>query len=127
MVEHVPFKLKSEFEPQGDQPQAIQKIVDGVNEGKRHQTLLGATGTGKTFTMSNVIKEVGKPTLIIAHNKTLAGQLYSEFKEFFDSKNLLYLTCKSLISCYFSEHFPLTSQLRKHRLLLIPYQENERY
>ena len=56
--------------------------MDGVNEGKRHQTLLGATGTGKTFTMSNVIKEVGKPTLIIAHNKTLAGQLYSEFKEF---------------------------------------------
>ena len=83
MVEHVPFKLKSEFEPQGDQPQAIQKIVKGINEGKRHQTLLGATGTGKTFTMSNVIKEVGKPTLIIAHNKTLAGQLYSEFKEFF--------------------------------------------
>ena len=82
MVEHVPFKLKSEFEPQGDQPQAIQKIVKGINEGKRHQTLLGATGTGKTFTMSNVIKEVGKPTLIIAHNKTLAGQLYSEFKEF---------------------------------------------
>ncbi|MDU3979936.1 MAG: DEAD/DEAH box helicase family protein, partial [Staphylococcus epidermidis] len=90
MVEHVPFKLKSEFEPQGDQPQAIQKIVDGVNEGKRHQTLLGATGTGKTFTMSNVIKEVGKPTLIIAHNKTLAGQLYSEFKEFFPENRVEY-------------------------------------
>ena len=83
MVEHHPFKLNSEFEPQGDQPQAIKKIVEGVKAGKRHQTLLGATGTGKTFTMSNVIKEVGKPTLIIAHNKTLAGQLYSEFKEFF--------------------------------------------
>lgn len=83
MVEHYPFKLNSEFDPQGDQPQAIEKIVKGVKEGKRHQTLLGATGTGKTFTMSNVIKEVGKPTLIIAHNKTLAGQLYSEFKEFF--------------------------------------------
>ena len=90
MVEHVPFKLNSEFEPQGDQPQAIQKIVDGVNEGKRHQTLLGATGTGKTFTMSNVIKEVGKPTLIIAHNKTLAGQLYSEFKEFFPENRVEY-------------------------------------
>ncbi|MDU3186340.1 MAG: DEAD/DEAH box helicase family protein, partial [Staphylococcus epidermidis] len=90
MVEHVPFKLKSEFEPQGDQPQAIQKIVDGVNERKRHQTLLGATGTGKTFTMSNVIKEVGKPTLIIAHNKTLAGQLYSEFKEFFPENRVEY-------------------------------------
>lgn len=73
MVEHYPFKLNSEFDPQGDQPQAIEKIVKGVKEGKRHQTLLGATGTGKTFTMSNVIKEVGKPTLIIAHNKTLAG------------------------------------------------------
>lgn len=71
------------FEPQGDQPQAIKEIVEGIKAGKRHQTLLGATGTGKTFTMSNVIKEVGKPTLIIAHNKTLAGQLYSEFKEFF--------------------------------------------
>ena len=90
MVEHVPFKLNSEFEPQGDQPQAIQKIVDGVNNGKRHQTLLGATGTGKTFTMSNVIKEVGKPTLIIAHNKTLAGQLYSEFKEFFPENRVEY-------------------------------------
>ena len=90
MVEHVPFKLNSEFEPQGDQPQAIKKIVDGVNKGKRHQTLLGATGTGKTFTMSNVIKEVGKPTLIIAHNKTLAGQLYSEFKEFFPENRVEY-------------------------------------
>ena len=66
------------------------KIVDGVNNGKRHQTLLGATGTGKTFTMSNVIKEVGKPTLIIAHNKTLAGQLYSEFKEFFPENRVEY-------------------------------------
>lgn len=89
-MEHYPFKLHSEFEPQGDQPEAIQKIVNGVNEGKRHQTLLGATGTGKTFTMSNVIKEVGKPTLIIAHNKTLAGQLYSEFKEFFPENRVEY-------------------------------------
>ena len=90
MVEHYPFKLNSEFDPQGDQPQAIEKIVEGVKEGKRHQTLLGATGTGKTFTMSNVIKEVGKPTLIIAHNKTLAGQLYSEFKEFFPENRVEY-------------------------------------
>ena len=82
MVEHHPFKLNSEFEPQGP-ASSHKKIVEGVKAGKRHQTLLGATGTGKTFTMSNVIKEVGKPTLIIAHNKTLAGQLYSEFKEFF--------------------------------------------
>ncbi|MBI5971816.1 MULTISPECIES: excinuclease ABC subunit UvrB [Staphylococcus] len=90
MVEHYPFKLNSEFDPEGDQPQAIEKIVEGVKEGKRHQTLLGATGTGKTFTMSNVIKEVGKPTLIIAHNKTLAGQLYSEFKEFFPENRVEY-------------------------------------
>ena len=69
---------------------AIKKIVEGVKAGKRHQTLLGATGTGKTFTMSNVIKEVGKPTLIIAHNKTLAGQLYSEFKEFFPENRVEY-------------------------------------
>ena len=91
MVEHHPFKLNSEFEPQGDQPQAIKKIVEGVKAGKRHQTLLGATGTGKTFTMSNVIKEVGKPTLIIAHNKTLAGQLYSEFNDFFTEHRVDYL------------------------------------
>ncbi|UAS26246.1 excinuclease ABC subunit UvrB [Staphylococcus pseudintermedius] len=82
-MEHHDFKIASNFEPQGDQPQAIKALVKGIEEGKRHQTLLGATGTGKTFTMSNVIKEVGKPTLIIAHNKTLAGQLYSEFKTFF--------------------------------------------
>ncbi|MEY8619753.1 excinuclease ABC subunit UvrB [Staphylococcus xylosus] len=89
-MENYPFELHSDFEPQGDQPEAIKKIVNGVNEGKRHQTLLGATGTGKTFTMSNVIKQVGKPTLIIAHNKTLAGQLYSEFKEFFPENRVEY-------------------------------------
>ena len=68
-------KLVSKYTPQGDQPQAIQELVKGINEGKRYQTLLGATGTGKTFTVSNVIKEINKPTLVIAHNKTLAGQL----------------------------------------------------
>ena len=89
-MEHYPFKLQSNFDPEGDQPEAIRQIVDGVNAGKRHQTLLGATGTGKTFTMSNVIQQVGKPTLIIAHNKTLAGQLYSEFKEFFPENRVEY-------------------------------------
>ena len=89
-MEHYPFKLQSNFDPKGDQPEAIRQIVDGVNAGKRHQTLLGATGTGKTFTMSNVIQQVGKPTLIIAHNKTLAGQLYSEFKEFFPENRVEY-------------------------------------
>ncbi len=77
------FELVSKYAPEGDQPEAIKKLVKGINDGVKHQTLLGATGTGKTFTVSNVIKEVNKPTLIIAHNKTLAGQLYSEFKEFF--------------------------------------------
>ena len=84
------FELVSKYSPQGDQPAAIQKIVEGINEGKRYQTLLGATGTGKTFTISNVIKEVNKPTLVIAHNKTLAGQLYSEFKEFFPNNAVEY-------------------------------------
>lgn len=89
-MEHHPFVIKSDYKPAGDQPEAIKKIVEGIKEGKRHQTLLGATGTGKTFTMSNVIKEVGKPTLIMAHNKTLAGQLYSEFKEFFPDNRVEY-------------------------------------
>ncbi|WP_419159648.1 excinuclease ABC subunit UvrB [Rossellomorea sp. BNER] len=84
------FQLKSKYQPQGDQPRAIQTIVEGIKEGKRHQTLLGATGTGKTFTMSNVIKEINKPTLVIAHNKTLAGQLYSEFKEYFPDNAVEY-------------------------------------
>ncbi|WP_096190756.1 excinuclease ABC subunit UvrB [Evansella halocellulosilytica] len=84
------FDLHSKYSPQGDQPKAIKELVKGVNEGKRYQTLLGATGTGKTFTISNVIKEVNKPTLVIAHNKTLAGQLYSEFKDFFPNNAVEY-------------------------------------
>lgn len=84
------FELVSNFEPAGDQPQAIKEIVKQIRSGQKHQTLLGATGTGKTFTMSQVIKEIGKPTLIIAHNKTLAGQLYSEFKEFFPNNRVEY-------------------------------------
>lgn len=84
------FELVSDYKPSGDQPAAIEALVKGVKEGKRHQTLLGATGTGKTFTISNVIKEVNKPTLVMAHNKTLAGQLYSEFKEFFPNNAVEY-------------------------------------
>ncbi len=84
------FELVSKYSPQGDQPGAIKEIVKGINSGKKHQTLLGATGTGKTFTISNVIKEVNKPTLVIAHNKTLAGQLYSEFKDFFPNNAVEY-------------------------------------
>ncbi|ARK32060.1 excinuclease ABC subunit UvrB [Halalkalibacter krulwichiae] len=84
------FELVSAYQPEGDQPEAIKEIVNGIKKGERHQTLLGATGTGKTFTMSNVIKEINKPTLIMAHNKTLAGQLYSEFKEFFPNNAVEY-------------------------------------
>ncbi|KOY82390.1 excinuclease ABC subunit UvrB [Lysinibacillus sp. FSL H8-0500] len=84
------FDLQAPYQPSGDQPQAIVELVEGVKEGKRHQTLLGATGTGKTFTISNVIQQVKKPTLIMAHNKTLAGQLYSEFKEFFPNNAVEY-------------------------------------
>ncbi|UTR15996.1 excinuclease ABC subunit UvrB [Salipaludibacillus sp. LMS25] len=85
-----PFELVSAYDPQGDQPQAIKKLVEGIHNGEKYQTLLGATGTGKTFTVSNVVKEVNKPTLVIAHNKTLAGQLYSEFKEFFPNNRVEY-------------------------------------
>ncbi|MEC6747540.1 excinuclease ABC subunit UvrB [Marinilactibacillus sp. XAAS-LB27] len=84
------FKLQSVYEPSGDQPEAIKKLVKGIKEGQKEQVLLGATGTGKTFTMSNVIQQVNKPTLVIAHNKTLAGQLYSEFKEFFPDNAVEY-------------------------------------
>lgn len=84
------FDLVSKYEPSGDQPEAIKQIVDNINKQEKAQTLLGVTGSGKTFTMSNVIKEVNKPTLIIAHNKTLAGQLYSEFKEFFPNNAVEY-------------------------------------
>ncbi|HIW12648.1 MAG TPA: excinuclease ABC subunit UvrB [Candidatus Salinicoccus stercoripullorum] len=84
------FEIVSKFEPAGDQPKAIRELTEQIRSGNRHQTLLGATGTGKTYTMSQVIKEIGKPTLIIAHNKTLAGQLYSEFKEFFPNNRVEY-------------------------------------
>ncbi len=84
------FILHSEYQPTGDQPQAIQKLVDGFKSGNQFETLLGVTGSGKTFAMANVIKELNKPTLVIAHNKTLAGQLYSEFKEFFPENAVEY-------------------------------------
>src|ERR1700684_769250 len=77
------FQLVSDYEPAGDQPQAIEKLTAGVVSGAKHQTLLGVTGSGKTFTVANVIKNVDKPTLVISHNKTLAAQLYAEFKSFF--------------------------------------------
>ena len=84
------FKLVSKYKPSGDQPEAIKELVDGINNGKKEQVLLGATGTGKTFTIANVIEKVNKPTLVLAHNKTLAGQLYSELKELFPENRVEY-------------------------------------
>ena len=84
------FKLVSDYKPSGDQPQAIEKLADGILHGMKEQTLLGVTGSGKTFTMANIIEKINKPTLILAHNKTLAGQLCSEFKEFFPENAVEY-------------------------------------
>lgn len=84
------FELISKYKPSGDQPEAIKELVEGINEGKKEQVLLGATGTGKTFTIANVIAETNKPTLVLAHNKTLAGQLYAELKEFFPNNHVEY-------------------------------------
>ena len=84
------FHLHSEYKPTGDQPQAIEALVTGFKEGNQFQTLLGVTGSGKTFTMANVIEQLNKPTLVIAHNKTLAAQLYGEFKEFFPENAVEY-------------------------------------
>src|SRR6188768_3664057 len=84
------FKLSSDYKPTGDQPQAIEKLVASLKAGNRYQTLLGVTGSGKTFTMANVIAQVQRPTLIMSHNKTLAAQLYSEFKNFFPENAVEY-------------------------------------
>ena len=82
------FKLKSKYSPTGDQPTAIAQLIDGLKKGEKEQTLLGVTGFGKTFTMANIIQSKQKPTLILAHNKTLAGQLYAEFKELFPNNKV---------------------------------------
>ena len=84
------FELHAPFQPTGDQPQAIEKLVEGFKEGNQFQTLLGVTGSGKTFTMANVIQALNKPTLVIAHNKTLAAQLYGEFREMFPNNAVEY-------------------------------------
>ena len=84
------FQLTSQYKPTGDQPEAIDELVKGVETGQPHQTLLGVTGSGKTFTMANVIQQVKRPTLILSHNKTLAAQLYAEFKSFFPENSVQY-------------------------------------
>ena len=93
------FKLHSEYKPTGDQPQAIEALAEGFKKGNQFQTLLGVTGSGKTFTMANIIEKLNKPTLVIAHNKTLAAQLYGEFKEFFPENAVEYFVS------YFRELF----------------------
>ena len=103
------FKLKSEFAPAGDQPKAITELVDGIKQGLDHQTLLGVTGSGKTFTVANVIAQIGKPTLVIAHNKTLAAQLAQEYKEFFQKMQCITLfrtttTTNQRLTCLFRIH-----------------------
>ena len=84
------FVLKSEYKPTGDQPEAIKQLVDGIKRGDKEQVLLGVTGSGKTFTMANIIEQVNRPTLVLAHNKTLAAQLCTEFKEFFPDNAVEY-------------------------------------
>ncbi len=84
------FQLVAPYDPAGDQPKAIEQLVEGLRQGRPHQTLLGVTGSGKTFTMANVIARVGRPTLVMSHNKTLAAQLYGEFKEFFPHNAVRY-------------------------------------
>ena len=100
------FKLVSKYKPSGAQPEAIKKLVKGIEEGKKEQVLLGATGTGKTFTIANVIKETNKPTLVLAHNKTLAGQLYNELKELFPENRVEYF-----VSYYDISIFPILSSV----------------
>ena len=84
------FKLKSPYKPSGDQPEAIEKLINNFNAGQKEQILLGATGTGKTFTIANIIEKLGKKTLVLAHNKTLAGQLYGELKSLFPENRVEY-------------------------------------
>ena len=100
------FKLVSKYKPSGDQPEAIKELVKGIEEGTKEQVLLGATGTGKTFTIANVIKETNKPTLVLAHNKTLAGQLYNELKELFPENRVEYF-----VSYYDISIFPILSSV----------------
>jgi excinuclease ABC subunit B len=96
------FTLHSPFSPSGDQPEAIQQLADGLNQGIKNQTLLGVTGSGKTFTIANVFQKIKRPALVISHNKTLAAQLYSEFKEFFPENSVEYFV--SYYDYYQPEH-----------------------
>jgi len=103
------FKIKSDFSPTGDQPDAIKQLSNGINSKEKYQTLLGVTGSGKTFTVANVIEEVQRPTLVLAHNKTLAAQLYSEFKQFFPDNAVEYF-----VSYY--DYYQPEASVREYKL-----------
>src|SRR4030043_576720 len=106
------FKLNAPFVPTGDQPDAIEKLVEGIQLGQRHQVLLGATGTGKTFTIASVIEHIQKPALVMAHNKTLAAQLYAEFKEFFPENAVEYFVWILIVAAlFFSTHHRFPSKV----------------
>ena len=107
------FKLVSEYQPTGDQPQAIEKLAKGFEEGNQFETLVGVTGSGKTFTMANIIERVQKPTLIISHNKTLAAQLYGEMKEFFPENAVEYFVS------YYDYYQPVIRILQRIRQLMM--------
>jgi excinuclease ABC subunit B len=120
------FEINSDYKPTGDQPQAIEKLVSGLDKNEQYQTLLGVTGSGKTFTVANVIEEVQRPTLILAHNKTLAAQLYSEFKQFFPDNAVEYFVSyydyyqpEAFIpssGTYIEKHLSINEELEKLRL-----------
>ena len=108
------FDIKSDYKPTGDQPNAIKQLVSGINKDEQFQTLLGVTGSGKTFTVANVIEDVQKPTLVLAHNKTLAAQLYSEFKQFFPENAVEYFV--SYYDYYQSRKDTKLKQPRSHHV-----------
>ena len=120
------FKIESEFKPTGDQPQAIDQLVEGLKRGDHAQTLLGVTGSGKTFTIANVVEQIRKPTLVLSHNKTLAAQLYGEFKQFFPHNAVEYFVSYydyyqpeaylPTTNTYIEKDFSINEEIEKLRL-----------
>ena len=120
---HVDFDLQSSYEPKGDQVNAIRELTEGLNNGEKYQTLLGATGTGKTFTIANIVKNVGKPTLVLAHNKTLAGQLYNELKEFFPNNRVEYFVIVMMLLLFLVSAVSMVLDLLRNILHLYYHYE----
>ena len=127
------FKLESEFSATGDQPSAIKQLIEGLNDGENFQTLLGVTGSGKTFTIANVIKEVNRPTLVLSHNKTLAAQLFSEFKQFFPDNAVEYFVSyydyyqpEAYIpssGTFIEKDLSINEEIEKYRLITVQVRE----